>query len=376
MRGFLTDQLKQYSTNLQNQGLHRHRQVSHINSEVINFSSNDYLSLTTDPRIKKAYQKGFERYPTGSGGSMVVCGYHDAHYALEKAFAHALDVDDCLLFPSGYAANLSVTGLLARFHTHVVIDKCAHASIYDGLRLARADFSRYLHNNLDDLKLKMAKTVFNSVIMTESTFSMSGQSAPLAEIAQLGHELLVDEAHAFGLIGPQGLGGVVHHQLTQQDVPLRVIPLGKAYGASGAIVAGQRVWLDALLQSARPQIYSTAISPAMAYGLLETLDVLRCADEQRATLVELVRYFKAAVKNSPLTWRDSDSPIQQLKLGCSHRALRYGEKLRENSIFCLPMRQPTVSQQETGLRVILNYRHEPEHIDRLFKCLHECETVC
>lgn len=371
MRGFLTQQLIQYSATLQNQGLHRQRYISNTKSGVINFSSNDYLSLTTDPRIKKAYQDGFERYPTGSGGSMVVCGYHKTHRALEKAFADALCVDDCILFPSGYAANLSVTGLLARFDTHVVIDKCAHASIYDGLKLSQARYSRYLHNDLNDLTLKITKTPINTVIMTESTFSMSGQCAPLREIAQLGRDLLVDEAHAFGILGYQGLGGVVHHQLTQQEVPLRIIPLGKAYGASGAIVAGQQVWLDALLQLARPQIYSTAISPAIAHGLLETLEVLRGADEQRAKLLELVRYFRTAVKNSPLVWRDSDSPIQQLKLGCSHRALYFAEKLREKSIFCLPMRQPTVSQPETGLRVILNYHHEPEDIELLFKCLHE-----
>ena len=397
MRGLITDKLQEYSTTLLKQGLHRQRRVSGTNDGVINFSSSDYLSLTSDSRIKKAYQEGFGKYPTGSGSSMVVCGYHATHRALEKAFAEALSVDDCILFSSGYAANLSVTGLLARFDIHILIDKGVHASLYDGLQLSRARYSRYLHNNLVDLasKIEIACSNLSSTsrglstesldpvdkpwdvsqmsiaIMTEGTFSMSGQCAPLCEIARLGHDLLVDEAHAFGVLGPQGMGAVVHQQLTQAEVPLRVIPLGKAFGASGAIVAGQGVWIDALLQSARPQTYSTAISPAVAYGLLETLAILRCADDRRAKLAELVRYFRTSVRNSPLKWRDSYSPIQQLQLGCPHRALYFSEKLRERSILCLPMRQPTVSQQETGLRVILNSHHEPDQIDFLFEYLHQ-----
>ena len=369
----LTDQLKQYSFDLMQQGLHRKRQVNKHSDGIINFSSNDYLSLASDPRIKKAYQQGFERYSVGSGGSMVVCGYHSAHKALEHAFAKALSVDDCLLFSSGYAANLSVVGLLARFNTHLIVDKGVHASIYDGLTLSGAAYTRYKHNNLPDLRLKVKMAPANSIIMTEGVFSMSGQLAPLGEIAQLSEDyqypLIVDEAHSFGLLGREGLGAVILHQLTQVDVPLRIIPLGKAFGASGAIVAGEGAWIDALLQSARPYIYSTAISGAFAHGLLDTLEIVREADERRAKLGELVHYFREAIRNSPLNWRDSSSPIQQLQLGCPERALAYANKLHEQFIVCLAMRRPTVSLQETGLRVILNYDHQFEDIDRLFRCI-------
>jgi len=182
-------------------------------------------------------------------------------------------------------------------------------------------------------------------------------------------ELIVDESHAFGILGPQGLGAVAQHQLTQEDVPLRIIPLGKAYAACGAIVAGSRVWIDALLQAARPAIYSTAISPAFAHGLLATLDIVRAADQRRAKLQNLINYFRQAVINAPLKWRDSSSPIQQLQLGCPHRALAYAQILRQQSINCLPIRQPTVSKHESGLRIVLNYNHQPEDIDKLFRCL-------
>ena len=312
----LADKLRQHSIELKNRGLHRQRRVTNPADEgAIHFSSNDYLSLTSDRRIKKAYQRGIELYPTGSGGSMAVCGYHPVHQSLERAFSDALGVDDCLLFSSGYAANLSVLGLLGRFQAHVLVDKAVHASVYDGLQLSKANYSRYAHNNLSDLALKMRKVPANTVVMTEGVFSMSGQCAPLREMAQLAHpylhELVVDEAHAFGVFGREGLGAVMLHQLTQSHVPLRIIPLGKAYAAFGAVVAGQGAWIDALLQSARPHIYSTAIGPAFAYGLLETLEVVRGADERRAKLSELICYFRAAIANSPLKWRDSSSPIQQ-----------------------------------------------------------------
>ena len=338
---------------------------------VLNFSSNDYLSLTDDPRIKTAYQRGFARYPTGSGGSMMVCGYHSMHQALEKAFADALGVDDCILFASGYAANLSVIGLLAHFNAPILLDKAVHASFYDGIRLCKARYSRYLHNDMVDLAKKMQQLPENTVLITESIFSMSGQSAPLREIAAYQHDLLVDEAHAFGILGRQGLGAVVLHQLTQAEVPLRMIPLGKAGAASGAIVAGSGIWIDALLQTARPNTYSTAMSPAFAYGLLETLEVVRGADDRRAKLSDLVKYFRDAIKSSPLTWRDSVTPIQQLQLGCPQRALYYAQKLREQGIICLPMRQPTVSKQEVGLRIIFNYHHQPEDIQYLLAWLHQ-----
>jgi len=370
----LTEIFKHSSDDLIQRGLHRKRAVINVQSPGgINFSSNDYLSLSSHPLIKKAYQEGFERYSCGSGGSMVVCGYHSSHEALERAFAEALGVDDCLVFPSGYAANLSIMGLLARFNTHVLIDKAVHASIYDGLTLSGAQYSRYLHNNLSHVAQKLESAPLNTAMVTEGTFSMSGQCAPLGDLVDMaknhGHTVLVDEAHSFGLLGREGLGAVAHYQLTQEDVPLRMIAFGKACASFGAIVAGRAEWIDALLQSARAHIYSTAISPAVAHGLLKTLDIVRHSDERRRKLTGLVHYFRESIKASPLRWSDSSSPIQQLQLGCPERALLMAERLQEHAIVCLPMREPTVSRVETGLRVILNHDHEQEDIDRLFQCL-------
>lgn len=380
MSDYFTANLQQNALLKIEKGLHRSRQVVVSSNYSINFSSNDYLSLTSDERVSMAYQDGFSKNPVGSGGSVVVCGYHAAHIELEQAFKEALLVDDCLLFSSGYVANLSVMSLMAELNSPLLIDKAAHASIYDGLKLSGAKYNRYLHNDLRDLEKKLTSLADSNdslIIITESMFSMSGQRAPLLKISQLMNSksmgLIVDEAHAFGVLGPEGLGGVMKEGLTQHEVPLRIIPFGKAMGGFGAVVAGQKFWIDALLQT-RPAVYSTAISPAYAYGLHKTLDILRRADDRREKLFDLITYFQKSILQSPLKWRDSSSPIQQLQLGCPHLATKFANYLKEKSILCLPMRQPTVNKEETGLRVILNYKHERSHIDSLFKHLHACNN--
>jgi 8-amino-7-oxononanoate synthase len=353
--------------------LYRHREG--IDDATLNFASNDYLSLTKEPAVQQIYQRAFARFPCGSGASSLGFAYHANHRALECAFAEALGVDDALLFSSGYAANLSVAHLLKRFQLQALIDKAVHASIYDGLQGNAVPLTRYLHNDLEDLQLKTQSLARDkaTILITEAVFSMSGQCAPLAQIhvhtAQHVEGMVVDEAHAFGILGREGLGAVMQQGLSMQAVPLRVIPLGKACAAAGAVVAGDGLWIDALLQCARPYIYSTAISPAMAYGLLEILNLLREADARRAKLQALVEYFRQAVAQSPLTWRDSRSPIQQLQLATAERALDYAQYLRQQGIVVLATRQPTVSKKETGLRVVLNYHHEPDDIDFLFQCL-------
>ncbi|CEK10717.1 aminotransferase class I/II-fold pyridoxal phosphate-dependent enzyme [Legionella hackeliae] len=371
----IEDSLNNYSQELRTTGLHRQRRLVCSSKFSLNFSSNDYLSLTHEKHIKKAFQIGFEKYPCGSGGSMVVCGYHPIHKSLEHAFSQALTIDDALLFSSGYAANLGVISLLARLDAHLYIDKSIHASFYDGIQLNNARYTRFLHNNLRDLQTRLLTTTSDSIVLTEGIFSMSGQLAPLSEISDLCNKsqsnLIVDEAHAFGVLGPQGLGAVVHYRLDQQQVPLRIIPFGKAFGAQGAIVVGESRWIDALLQSARSHTYSTAISPAITYGLLETLTVIMDADERRKKLFELVDYFHKAIKLSPLKWSPSQTPIQQLQLGCPRKALYYAAQLQQQGIFCQPMREPTVTKKDTGLRVILNYHHEPKDIETLFLTLEQ-----
>jgi len=370
-----TERLTQLLAQRKRDNVCRVRRVSHAG--ILNFSSNDYLSLSEDVRIKNAYQKGFAQYPCGSGGSMMVSGYHPIHRALEKNVAEALSVDDCLLFSSGYAANMAVVALLARIDMRLLIDKAIHASVYDGIALSHAAYERFTHHDLHDLKRKITASTGDRVILTESVFSMSGQQTVLQGIAALcaAHDVsaVVDEAHAFGVYGAQGLGLVHQQQLTQDTVPLRIIPFGKALVSTGALVAGKQEWIDALVQVARPAIYSTAISPAHAYGILKTFDIVRDENNRRVVLMALIQQFREHVRQSPLTWRDSPTAIQQLQLGCPAQAIKVSEQLREAGIYCMAIRQPTVSKKETGLRIILNYQHQAHDIAFLFNKLH---TLC
>ncbi|MGL5741316.1 MAG: aminotransferase class I/II-fold pyridoxal phosphate-dependent enzyme [Legionella sp.] len=368
----LSQIIRDYTDRLKREGLLRSRQVLELErSSLIHFDSNDYLSLTRDQRIAKAYQHGYALFPSGSGASMLLSGYHPNHRAVEDAFAKLLSVDDCILFSSGYAANLAVTLLLSRLKIHCFIDKGIHASIYDGLALSQASYIRYLHNNLDDLIRKLTAHPENAAVITEGIFSMSGQVAPLAGFSSLCqlHQsaLLVDEAHSFGVLGKQGKGAVAYHDLSQDEVPLRIIPLGKAFAAQGALVAGKAEWINALLQAGRSIIYSTAVSPALSYGLLSTLECVVEAEDRRLKLSQLINEFRTLVASSHLNWANSITPIQQLQLGCPHLALYYAQELKKSGMSCCAIRKPTVSTKASGLRIILNYNHTPEQIHDLFR---------
>ena len=364
----LLDKVKHYTKGLDDKGLLRTRVVSRFDEpNLIRFDSNDYLSLNQNPVIAAAFQEGFKSFVSGSGSSMLLSGYHENHRNVERAFADFLSVDDCILFSSGYAANLAVTALLGQLKVKCMIDKGVHASIYDGLNQARILYDRYLHNNLDDLQKKLQD---HSVLLCEGIYSMSGQMSPLNAISTLcankGMVLCVDEAHSFGVMGCNGRGAVNSHQLTQNEVPLRTIAFGKAFAFQGALVAGQKDWINGLLQAGRSLIYSTAISPALCHGLLKTLDVVHAEDDRRFKLQELISQFRASILESSLQWSDSLTAIQQLQLGCPQLAMHYANALQNKGIYCSSIRAPTVAAKETGLRIILNYRHDVTQIKRLF----------
>jgi 8-amino-7-oxononanoate synthase len=372
----LNEKISEYTNQLEQQGLLRARKKSsEKDTSLVYFDTNDYLSLTEDARIAQAYQKGYATYPSGSCSSMVLSkGYHPNHYALEKAFSNLLSVDDCLLFSSGYAANLAITALLGHLKAHCIIDKGIHASVYDGLHLSQVSYTRFIHNDLHNLAKKLNKNPVNSIVITEGIFSMSGQISPLVEIATLCQayqtELIVDEAHSFGVMGYQGRGAVDASQLSSKEIPLRIIPFGKALAAQGAIVAGNKEWIKALLQAGRSLIYSTALSPALSYGLLKTLDIVIAADERRQKLACLIQLFKSQIKASPLFWTPSDTPIQQLILGCPHKAVYFSKELKKRGFSCSAIRPPTVHIKAAGLRVVLNYAHTPDQILNFFEKLH------
>lgn len=365
-----------YLQKIKQQGVYRQRKLLPTDDKhLINFCSNDYLSLADDPRLKQAYQTGYARFQCGSGASSVISGYHPLHQQCESILSEMFQVDDAVLFSSGYAANLSVVALLASLQLPLLIDKKIHASWYDGIRLNQAAYSRYPHLQVEHLSTDLASNLGPAAIITEGLFSMSGQFAPITSLLRMCQEThpelvcIVDEAHSFGVVGPHGLGRVAEHPQISKHVPLRVITFGKSLAGHGAAVVGDAAWIDALIQQARSYIYSTALSPAHVYGIIHALELVYAADDRRQILQERIGYFNEKCALSSFKWQSSHSPIQQLQLGCPKIAEHLSQFLLEKGIYCRAIRQPTVTRAETGLRIVLNYDHTPACIDRLFEAL-------
>lgn len=349
---------------LKAKGLYRERRLCDAS---LDFCSNDYLSLSTDPRLPPLFQQAFRDHPSGSGGSTVISGYHRAHQQTEVAFCEALDVESAMLFNSGYVANLAIMALLAELNCTVVMDKSSHASFYDGLKLSQARFWRYPAERYDLLRQHWQDGM---VWVAESVFSIGGHLTPFHRLPNM-TPCIVDEAHAFGLFGKEGLGRVSACGLTEHEVPLRIIPLGKACASQGALVAGKTEWVNALLQVARGAIYSTAMSPAYAAALGPLLNIVRGADEERGRLFENVAYFNQLILQSSLSWVNSETPIQHLILGCPEKSLRFAEQLEQRGLSCRAIRPPTVHPKRTGLRVVLHANHTHGDLQRLFETIHE-----
>lgn len=355
----LQQRLQSIVSDAREQGIYRFRRLNRPGA--VRFDSSDYLSLASNALIREAFCEGFKRYPAGSSGSMLVCGYHPVHQEFEAQFAEFVGAEACLLFTSGYVANLAVMRLLAALQAEVYIDKQCHASIYDGLQATGLSYHRFRHNDASHLsQLIAASDIREPVVVTEGIFSMSGQVAQLQDFPEC--RLIVDESHALGVWGLQGRG--VSFGLPQR--PLAVFPLGKGFAAQGAIVAGQRDWVDALTQVARSFIYSTAPSPAYCHGLIKALEVLNAAEAEREHLQALIEHFRKKANQTDWRFSSSITPIQFLHLGCPHKALALAEHLSRHGIVTTPIRAPSVSVKDTGLRLVLNASHQLEDIDNLF----------
>lgn len=335
----------------------------------INFSNNDYLNLSTNKLIKKAFQEGIERYGVGSGSSALLCGYFKPHHELEEKFANFLRRDKALLFNSGYVANLAVLTTFANRHKTIISDKYCHASLLDGIQLSKAKHKRYLHNDLQHLQEIAAQNLRN-IVVTESVFSMEGAITPLPEIAKLSkmykQSLIVDDAHGLGVLGARGAGICEFFNLQQQDVQLVVSPLGKAFGGMGAIVSGDANFIEEILQTSKTYRYTTALPPAIPYAMLAALDIVENETWRRDKLRKNILFFlkNAAARNINLLSTDI-TPIKSILIGDNLRALQLKDQLIEKGILVSCIRPPTVPVNSARLRISLSAAHTEDQIVRL-----------
>lgn len=352
--------------------------VSVSGEPKLNFSSNDYLGLAWHPRLIEAAQQAVQHTGTGSGASRLICGNLDLHQELDLALAKWKQTEAALSFSSGFATALGTIPALIGKDDMVIVDKLAHACLIDAAKLSGATLRAFPHNNTAYLEklLERARATSdaNILILVESIYSMDGDTAALADIAELKQKydawLLVDEAHASGIVGPAGRGLLAETGLADQ-ADLQMGTFSKALGSGGGYVAGSKVLIDFLVNSARSFIFSTAPPPAVAAASLAAIELVQ--DEEGERLRERlwtnVRHFLdlASEKWLPAHFHGGALPsaIVPLLVGNEGAALDLAAKLLEQDLLVPAIRYPTVPRGKARLRVTLSAAHQPEQIDQL-----------
>lgn len=354
--------------------------------ELLMFCSNDYLGLAAHPALAQAMADGAQRYGTGSGASHLISGHSEAHEALERALAARVGGQipgaQVVSFCTGYMANLAVLTALGDADAALFSEELNHASLIDGMRLAKASVQRYAHGNVVQLEaLLQASTARVKLIVTDAVFSMDGVLAPLPELLALAERydawLVVDDAHGFGVLGPQGAGTLAHLGLCSERL-IVVGTLGKAAGVAGAFVAAHPTIVQYLIQAARPYIYTTASPPAVAHALLTSL-ALMGGDEgaQRRTHLQALQsqwrtgMARVLADHPACTWSlcASDTPIQPLIIGDNAAALALAQRLEAVGIRVPAIRPPTVPVGTARLRITLCASHTHADVQRLLDAL-------
>lgn len=340
---------------------------------IINFSSNDYLGLAHHPKVVASFKRAANQYGVGSGSAHLICGHTHSHHALEEELAAFTGRERALLFSSGYMANMGLMTALLKRGDHVFEDRLNHASLLDGGLLSQAKFTRYIHNNPQDLSHKIKTADGRILIVSDGVFSMDGDMALLPELCAIATQkkacLMVDDAHGFGVLGKTGGGIVQHYGLTQQEVPLLMGTLGKGFGTFGAFVAGSNMLIETLIQQARTYIYTTALPAAIAESTRTSLKILMTEHWRRDKLSHLVARFRSGAKQLDLNLMPSASAIQPILVGDSQQAVQWSHHLLAQGFLISAIRPPTVPKGEARLRITFSVNHQPQHIDQLLDAL-------
>jgi len=346
------------------------REIILEGKRVLNFSSNDYLGLANDSRIKRAAQEAIENYGFGTGASRLICGNMDPHEKLEEELAQLKNTAGALVYSSGYMANTGIIPALLDRQSVVFCDRLNHASIIDGIILSRAKLMRYPHADMQALEemLKQNHDVARKLIVTDTVFSMDGDRAPLKEIVDLARRyeamVMVDEAHGFGVLGSHG-AGLVEDLGLEQQVDIQMGTLSKAAGCFGAYVAGTKVLRDYLINKSRSFIYTTAMPPALAQAARASLQIIREGHQLRRRLQESGDYLRVQLKILGFDTMNSTTPIIPILIKDPQEALKMTKQLLEQGIFLQAIRPPTVPVGASRLRLTVTAEHTQDDLDQL-----------
>lgn len=347
---------------------------------VLSFASNDYLGLAVHPRVVDAASAGLSTWGVGAGASEFLGGHFPPNRDLETQLAAFVGAQKALHFATGFMANIGIVPALTERGDAIFADKLNHASLIDAVRLSYAFNHRYPHCNLGVLEGQLsANRAKRRLILTDAVFSMDGDVAPLPQLLELAERydawLLIDDAHGFGVLGPQGRGTAAHFGLQPGGRLVVMGTLGKAAGVAGAFVAGDAEIIDWLEQSARTAVYTTGVPPALTFALLESLKLIEAGDELRAHLQALIARLRTGLR--PICarngWRmpDSATAIQPIVIGDNGATLKVADTLLARGIWAPAIRPPTVPEGQARLRVSLSASHGEMQVDELITALAE-----
>lgn len=338
--------------------------VNRDSKSYINFSSNDYLGLTGSAEVRSGVRSYVDLYGSGSGASRLITGTGNYHEQFEQDLAAWLDVESVLLFNSGYQLNSSIIPALADRGTFIYSDRLNHHSLVQGVTASRATLRRYKHLDYDHLYKYLAedKPDTRKIIVSESVFSMDGDQADIHKLAALADEfdaiLIIDEAHAIGVMGEQGKG--IGRGIERVDISIGTF--GKAFGSFGAYVATSKQITDYLVNFCGGFIYTTALPPAVIGATHAALNRIKSMDNERKQLVEMSDWFRAQLKSAGFDTFGSTSHIVPVLIGDEHTSIQISETLKENGYWVNAIRPPTVEVGTSRLRFTLNIHHRREDL--------------
>ncbi|MEO0080570.1 MAG: aminotransferase class I/II-fold pyridoxal phosphate-dependent enzyme [candidate division WOR-3 bacterium] len=336
--------------------------------EKIMLGSNNYLGLTTHPKVKEAALEAIRKYGTGCTGSRFLNGTLDLHVRLEAALAEFLGKEDCIVFSTGYQTNLGTVSALVRKGDVAICDKLDHASIVDGCQMSYGSVKRFLHNDPDSLETTLAKLPKDAgkLIIVDGLFSMEGDIAPLDRIVPLAKRfhcrLMVDDAHAIGVLGENGRGTAEHFGL-EDDVDLIMGTFSKSFATIGGFVVGERKVITYIRHQARPLIFSAAIPPTAAATVLAALEIIKTEPERRQNLWRITRRMQAGLRELGYELGRTESPIIPIHIGDDMKTLLFWRKLFDAGIFANPVLPPAVPPKSSLIRTSCMATHTDQDVD-------------
>lgn len=348
--------------------------------KVINLASNNYLGLTTHPKLREAALEATRKYGVGSGAVRTIAGTMSIHMELEEKIARFKNVEACVVFQSGFAANAGTVSAILGKEDFIISDELNHASIIDGARLSRATIKVFRHKDLahaEEMLKEVADKPGHKLLISDGVFSMDGDIGPLPGLCDLAEKygaiMMVDDAHASGVLGRNGRGTIDHFNVHGR-VDVQVGTLSKAIGALGGYVCGSRDLIEFLYHRARPFLFSTSHPPSVAATCIAAFEVLEQEPERIEKLWENTRYFKKELGNlgfniGGVNTPASETPITPIIVGEGRLAMEFSRELFKEGVMGTGIAFPTVPEGKARIRTIMTATHTREHLDKALEVL-------